>query len=315
MAIWSIEHLLRAEDNLTKVFNDEFSAALSRASFQAYMAERTGLGMSEKLEWLASTLTIDELPNGQMVYADLTSIGHEIKHTDFGKGFKVSRNEFRFDKFEKAKEAAAQLGSLAAYHPQGIAEKLLKEGHSKKCYDGQNFFAAAHPVNGKNNKNGTFSNYNASGVALTDVNFAARVAAVESRVMPNGISRNIQVTHLLVPPALRKTAFEITKAKFLGQATGGTNDNVLSNYGVEPVVVPGLAASAGGSDTTWYLIGSHGGEMGKPLIYSRAIDFGLNSYDGTTQAELNRMNEVEWQIRGFLAGAYGHPYLADKNAA
>lgn len=315
MAIWNVSHVVRSDTNVSKVFNDSFSSALARTSFKAYMVERDGLGTSEKLEWLNETLTIDELPNGQMVYANLDSIGHEIVHRNFGKGFKIDRPTFHFDKFEFAQEAASQLGELAAYHPQIIAEQLLKQGTAKKGYDKKNFFATDHPVNGKNAQNGVFSNYNASGMALTDANFAARVAAMKSRVMANGISRNIQVAYLAVPPALEKTALEITKAKFLGQATGGTNDNVLTSYGIEPIVIPGLAASAGGSDTGWYLFGQHGGMLGRPLVYSRGINFGLTSYDGITQAELNRMNELEWQLRGFIAGAYGHPYLADYNKA
>lgn len=312
-SIHSVQHVLASEDNLTQVFDESFTAALANTSWQAFMGERPGLGIKENLEWLKQTLTIAKLPNGQMVFADLKSIGYQIVHEEFGMGFRVDKRQFQFDDFSKAEQAASQLGKLAAYHPQVMAEDLLKEGESQICYDQQFYFDTDHPVNGENADDGVFSNYNASNMALTPANFDTRIAAMESRVMPNGISRNVKAKYLVVPPALRKEAFEITKAKFLGQSTGGTNDNVLTLYGVEPIVIPGLAASAGGSDTTWYLFGEEPGIMGKPLVYSIGDNFGLNSYDGVTQAELMRLNALEYMLRGFIAAAYGHPYLADKN--
>lgn len=36
--------------------------------------------------------------------------------------------------------------------------------------------------------------------------------------------------------------------------------------------------------------------------------YAMTSYDGLTQAELNRLNALEWQIRGRYAHTYGHPY-------
>ncbi|OJY30905.1 MAG: hypothetical protein BGO98_29550 [Myxococcales bacterium 68-20] len=306
MALWSPEHVLRAEDNLSKVFNDDFQNARENTWHKDVCAERTGLGINEDLQMLQSSLTIEKLPNGTMVYADLKSIGHRLEHEDWGVGFKITRAQFHFDQFGKASEAAAQLGDLAALHPQVMTLQLIKDGATKGSYDKVPFWSADHPVNGVDNSNGVFSNNN-TGSTLSPETFAVRVAAMESRVMINGISRNLRVTHLLHSPELKKTALEVTGAKFLGAASGGTNDNVLSSYGVKPLNVPGLAPKE------WILVAQTSGPMGRPFIYSRAIDFGLNSYDGVTQAELNRLNELEYQLRGLVAAQYSHPYLVDRN--
>lgn len=59
----------------------------------------------------------------------------------------------------------------------------------------------------------------------------------------------------------------------------------------------------------WYLTAVAGETPGQlPLVRSERETYALNSYTGVTQAELNRMDALEWQLRGRFGHMYGHPY-------
>lgn len=311
MALWNVNHVLTTEDRLTKEVNSDYEQVLAQAWYEPVIMERPGEGRADQIEFLLTTAGIDSLDKGSMTYSDLVTASTVITHGDFGKGIRISRNDFEDDMFAFAKDAAASLGTAIALHPQKLALDLIKNGGTKKGYDGSTFFSTTHPINPFNTGAGTYSNLNASGMALTADNFSTVVGQMQSYKMPNGESRNLHAEYILVPPALRKAALEVTSAEFLGQASGGTNQNVLKGYGVKVIVIPDLA----GADTTWYTVATMPGTLGRPLIYSRRRAFEMTSYDGMTQAELGRLNELEWQFRGRAQGSYGHSFLMTKNAA
>lgn len=279
------------------------------------MNERPGVGRIERFEWLLTTAQIEELPKGSMLFDDLATQAHEVEHKKFGKGLRIDEDQFKDDEFGFASDWASQMGAAMALHPQTQCVELLKNGSARNGYDGVSFFNAAHPVNPATANGATYSNV-IGAAALTVDTFVAACARLESFVMPNGESRGLKATHLVVPPALRKVATEITGAKFLAQAGGGTSDNVLLDYNVKPLVIPQIAATTpGGSDTTWYVAGRDRGQLGKPFVYSLRDAFLMSTYEGLTQAQLSRMQELEWHVKGRAVGAYGHPYTIIKNTA
>lgn len=312
MALWNVNHVLTTEDRLTKIFNNSYETVLANAWYDKVCVERPGEGRKDQFEWLLTTAGIDVLDKGSMVYEDLLTKSHEIVHGDFGKGIKISRNQFEDDEFNFTTDMAAQLGTAVALHPQKLTLALILAGGAALSYDGVAMFSASHPV--FNAAGSVYSNVHTSR-ALTADNFSTQCGEMQSIPLPNGESRNLKVTRLLVPPALRKAALEITSAEFLGQASGGTNQNVLTGYGVEVVVIPGLATAAGGNDASWYLTAEEAGQFGRPFIYSRRRAFEMSSFNGMTQSELSRTNELVWDYRGRAAGAYGHPYLISKATA
>lgn len=304
MPLLNVEHVLTTEDRLSKEFDTSYEEAVANAYFEAFVNETPGEGAKERLEWLLATAGIDKLPGGAMTFESLLTAAHEIVHEDWGRGLIISRNQFEDSQFGFATDWTAQMGNRVALHPQDLGVQALKD--NIVGYDGVTYFNNAHPLVPGNAGLGTYSNVRTSS-ALTLDNFVAACAQMEAFRTPGGPNRGLKVKCLVVPPALRKTAIEITGAKFIG----ATDNVVASSYGVEVVIAADLSASSGGSDTTWYVTTEMPGKkMTKPVIYSRRRDFEMTSYDGVTQAQLARMNQLEWHFRGRAGVAMGHPFLA-----
>src|SRR5690606_37378832 len=103
----------------------------------------------ERFEWLLETAQIEETNSKgtELRFDDLVSISYEIENKNFGKGLRLYRNEIEDNRYDKAAQWATHVGGATAYHPQKLIVELLKNGKSRKGYDGQNFFSTTHPVN------------------------------------------------------------------------------------------------------------------------------------------------------------------------
>ena len=115
--------------------------------------------------------------------------------------------------------------------------------------DGVAFASASHI-----NLNGdTVSNLNTSATFSETTLNAAIVDLLEMKSQDGEIDGFMPKT-LLVPPALFKTACEVTKSE-LRSGTANNDVNVFSSqYGIYVATSPYLGAAAGGSDTTWFLL-------------------------------------------------------------
>lgn len=305
MPAFLIQHVLTTEDRVTKEFDSALEEAVKAAYYEAFVGERSGEGRKDRLEWLLATAGIEKLDKGSMAFENLSTVAHELTHEDFGKGLIISRNQFEDDEFGFAGDWSAHQGASVALLPQDLAVAAIKA--NIVGYDALAFFHNAHPKNPLvGASGGTYSNVRTS-AALTLDNFAAAEAQMAAYTFPNGKSRALKAKHLIVPPALRKTALEITGAKQIN----ATENVIATNYGVDVIVAPDLGSAAGGSDTTWYVSTDMPGTtgMGKPLIYSLRRAFEFSSFDGMTQVELARRNELEWHVRGRATLAAGHPFL------
>lgn len=305
MPAFTVQHVLTTEDRLSKEMDNSLEEAARQAYFEDFVGERQGEGRKDRLEWLLTTAGIEKLDKGSMAFENLATQSHEITHEDFGKGLKISRNQFEDDEFGFAADWSAHQGVNVVLLPQVLATNAIKANITG--YDGLSFYNAAHPINPMiGASGGTYSNV-LTGSALTVDNFALACARLESFVAPNGKTRGLKAKYLRVPPALKKIALEITQAKQIN----ATENVIATNYGVKVIIAPELSAASGGSDTTWYvgtdMPGSTG--MGKAWIYSLRRAFEFTSYDGVKQVELSRLNELEWHVRGRAALAAGHPFL------
>ena len=305
MPAFLTQHVLTTEDRLAKEFDTSYEEAAKNAYFESFVGTRQGEGRRDRLEWLLNTAGIDKLDKGTMVFESLATAAHEIEHADFGKGLQISRNQFEDDEFSFASDWSAQQGANVMLLPQFLGTTAIKA--NPVGYDGVTFYNAAHPINPiVGAAGGTYSNVRTT-AALTIDNFAAACAQMEAFVNPNKVSRGLKAKYLRVPPALRKTALEITGAKVIS----ATENVIATNYGVEVIVSPELSTASGGLDTTWYVGTDMKGStaMVKPWIYSLRRDFEFSSYDGIQQVELARMNLLEWHVRGRAALVAGHPFL------
>lgn len=316
---WSPTHVLSFEDRLSSLVNNDYLIAAQRSWWEKIVTVRQTDGRTEELEFMLTTAGIHPLDDGQMIYDELVSSSFRITNRDKGAALKVTKNQFRDDRLEKAAQWANTIGTAIAIQPQYDAEDMLGAGETRLGYDGVPFFATNHPVNPFDASLLTYSNLLTAN-PLVDVdgkpiiaNYAKALAKLRSYKMPNGRSRNLQAAYLIVGPDLEYAAQLLTQARLIDAtdnafgASFGALENGVRRPVVEVIVINTMAAGE------WILVATDIGMSVLPLIYSLRDPYEMNSYDGVTQVMLNISNTLEWQVRGRNDMIYGHPYSAVKS--
>ncbi len=297
----------------------------------------------ERLMWLLETAKI-ERPlgsdgGGNMIFEDMVSQSQEFEVQNAVAGLELKKEQLEDlyngtpggEAFERAGHWARQIGSYGAYWPQKEVAKAILA--NPLTYDGLAFFHAAHPYNPFNTGAGTYANEftgAASGaypgalpidasvsVDTAVLNIGKALAYLAQIKMPNGEDpRFVKATRMFVPPALKVRATQATNAKFIAQAAGsaagsGDVEKVISDFNLQPVVVPELGAGfPGGSDTTWYLGAEDllDGELGA-WQYVEREPFSVIYHGPMTSADLARIRRFQWTCEGRNIVAPGHPFL------
>lgn len=179
-------------------------------------------------------------------------------------------------------------------------------------------------------------------VALQNLgNLIAYIAGIK---MPNGQDpRFLTPAFMLIPPKLAPRVRQLQNASFIAQAAatgGGSGDvkAVISGWGLgQPIVAQEFAAttsytfnmpfqvastgntnflseSVSGSDTSYYMFTEENNtsQLGGLLNVMRKpfkVTYYTGDAGGTGQmADLDRMDEFEYHVKGRMSVQYGHPY-------
>lgn len=317
MALWNTDHVLTTEDRLAKLQSDAYRAVLSEAYWDKLISVRPGEGKKQEFEFLLTTAQIYKMNDeDDLRFDDLVTQTTSVVHEDFGVGLRISRNQWEDDAFGFAGDWATQMGSAMALDPQYALIDLIQNGETKKGYDGVAFYHKSHPIHPLKSSVGTYANLvddmndiddsfsNATAPVLSAAHLVAGVAYVKTIKMPNGKNRHLRPKILRVPPQLEKTAIELTSAAFIG-----ATENVIRQYQLEVLVMNELS----GAPKSWYLDCVEGETPNLlPFVRFERRPFEMASYTGLTQAELSRMNKLEWHVRGRFGHMYGHPYQSIK---
>ncbi len=170
--------------------------------------------------------------------------------------------------------------------------------------------------------------------ALDNLNTGlARISAVK---MPNGVDpRFLVAKYMIGPPALRSRMQELTKAKFIAQASfgagGGSGDvsSVIVDQGfAEPIIMAELAASqsyplgengqgstVSGDDESFYVVCEEAAasEIGAMVWINREpVSIQTFTGEGGQNVELARAREIEMLAQGRGVAGYGLPYMIFK---
>lgn len=135
--------------------------------------------------------------------------------------------------------------------------------------DGVSLYSTAHPsrVAGVSNR----SNQVASNPTLSETDLFTATKMIEEQLNGRGLPMNYEGNYLLVvPPALRKLAKEIT-GSVQRSGTGNNDLNYFSGGFMDFLVVNYLGAANGGSDTAWYVFAKDVPEGFKGLKYVSLI--------------------------------------------
>jgi phage major head subunit gpT-like protein len=107
--------------------------------------------------WLGETINIKKWLSERVVQS-FEAHDYSIKNETFEGTVGINREEIEDDTFGVFKPAMQELGRAAGSHPDKLVFSLLANGFTKKCYDGQPFFAPEHPVKNAENETVPVSN-------------------------------------------------------------------------------------------------------------------------------------------------------------
>jgi len=192
---------------------------------------------------------------GERQGQNLAAQTYAIENEKFEMTVAVAREDIEDDQVGLYSPLFRQLGIKAAEHDDQLVFTLLREGFTRKAYDGKPFFATNHTIGKK-----TVSNR--GNVPLTRENFrAARAqmrAITDERGSPLGFFYRKPI-YLVVGPALEATALEIVGVQTL--SGGGANPDYQA---AEILLSPWLVDEA---EPYWFLI--DGAQALKPFVLQR----------------------------------------------
>ncbi len=198
---------------------------------------------------------------GERVVRNMKEYSYTLQNLKFELTYAVSRSDIEDDSLGLYTMTFAGLGTQAKKHPDLLLKTTIQAGANTACYDGVSFFNTAHPIDSLDLAKGTFSNYSASGMALTAANYETVRATMMAYKGTSGLELGIQPNILLVPPALEIAAKRIVKSSMVPSAAGtAPEDNQL--FGTADIIV---APELSNQPTRWYLLCTTTGIM--PFIY------------------------------------------------
>lgn len=102
-------------------------------------------GRDETYGWLGQFPQLREWLTGDREVKDLAAHSFALANRKFESTIGVKREDIADDRLGVFKPMFAEMGHLAALHPEELIFGLLKSGFSELCFDGQNYFDADHP--------------------------------------------------------------------------------------------------------------------------------------------------------------------------
>lgn len=244
--------------------------------------------------------------SGERVAQNAKAYAYSITNEKYELTLRVPVEDFEDDQLGIHAATIDDMGEQAAIWPDDLVFAAILA--NEEGYDGKAFFANDHAL-----KSGrTIDNLFAS-TTLSHDNYASVRASMMEYAAEDGESLRVNPTLLMVPPALEKTALEIvgsrSVAKVFGSNTAATAvDNVFAGT-AQVLVAPQLAASAGGSDSAWYLLDVS--RAVKPFIFQERV---APMFQQTTRDSEHAIKEDEvlYAVRARGAAGYGPFWLAAK---
>lgn len=257
---------------------------------------------------------------GERQVNNLAARGYVIANKDFEGTVGIKRPDVEDDQFGLFNMSLDLLGQQAKLWPERQVVSALQSGHLTtlpyQAFDGQPFFSTAHPINPDNSAAGTYSNYSASGLALTSVNYQTARQTMMAYQGEDGNPLGIVPDTLMVPPQLEAAARQILNADFTAPAAAfGQNaasqmqSNVLKGS-AKLIVNPYLSNQA----AVWYLFSTQFPIRSLIWQLRKAPQFLARTNPGTDEAVWMR-NEFQYGVDARGNVGFSLPFLAYKASA
>lgn len=179
-------------------FNAAFKAGLGQAASQylqiaTVVPSTTG---SEEYGWLGQLPGLREWLGDRVVHA-IGNHGYTIKNKPFELTVGVPRTVIEDDQYGVYTPLMTEMGRAAEAHPDELVFRLLKDGRTALCYDGQPFFSTSHKVLNEKGKEVNVSNLSDDGGAgatwyLLETRRALKPLIFQDRKKPNFVAKTAE---------------------------------------------------------------------------------------------------------------------------
>ena len=168
-------------------------------------------------------------------------------HLKYTKGFKVSEELVEDDRYNVIRKKPAALARSARRTAEFLGAQVFNNAFSSGTGgDAKYLCSREHP---RADGGTAQANASGSGITLTEVNLNTGLLAMRGQLDDKGMKIGVKSSILLVPPALHKTAVEITRSS----KRSGTADNDMNFYSGMFKIVDWDWLS---SSTAWFLLDS-----------------------------------------------------------
>jgi len=232
---------------------------------------------------------------------------YQLDNQSFELTIEVDRDDMEDDSIGVYSGLVDEMGMSARMWPDDLVFSTILEGENVNAYDDVPFFSNSHALGSS-----TIDNLFAT-TALTASNFASVRASMMEYAGEDGESLMVRPDVLLVPPALEVTARKIVQAStIVDSGTTGAVDNVLRGL-CEVIVAPQLSASAGGSDSTWYLLDTT--RPIRPFVFQQRQAPEMVMLTNPNDEHVMMRNKFIYGVKARGAGGFGPFWLAAKCSA
>lgn len=242
---------------------------------------------------------------GERKIVNAKSYRYNLDNEKYELTLEVDRDDIEDDNIGVYSMVIDDMGQQSRLWPDDLVFAAILAGGTETAYDGTAFFSNSHNLGGH-----TIDNLFAS-TALTADNFAAARAAMMEYTGEDGESLRVRPDVLLVPPALEVKARKIVQASTIVESSAAV-DNVLRGL-CEVVVAPQLATSAGGLDTTWYLLDTS--RPIRPFIFQQRMAPEMVALTSPSDEHVILRDKYLYGVKARGAAGYGPFWLAAKCTA
>jgi len=252
----SLQALLDVDQPLRKVFELEYKDPEIEIG-KIFNVENMD-GAEEKDLTSYGVGELEDVGEAGAVPYDDPGLGYETTYAYriFKKGVQITKQMAQDNKYRQMKNRMKWLAQRASYDPVNYAYGLFRNHTTANPsgygnYNNGTLALASASQTYENGDSGNQSNYSTN--TLNYDNYEAAEVAVANWKSGHGTLLEFTGTPtLLVPPALKREAIEITKSEL----DPDTAENAVNVYKGDATVVvcPYINAAAGGSDTAWFII-------------------------------------------------------------
>jgi phage major head subunit gpT-like protein len=301
-----------AANRIFQEFSTEYIRAFDTAPrvWPEYGMEIPSSSRSTLHAWLSDQSAVREW-KGSRILNEMGALTWEVVNKTFELSWKFSEYQIRDDLSgltALAISKARGYGAKWARHEDILMAETIQAGVSSPCYDGQNFFSTAHPVDPLGLVGGTFSNY-FTNKPLNAQNLITVLQQLRSYKLPDGspwVGPGSDL-FIMVDASNYETVLQLLNLDWLTTAAAGAvlgagpSQNILKGV-AKPVLNQYLNSEQG----VWY-IGAKVDGMA-PGMFQRRQSVEADELGPGTQLYFDRKEYSIGQDARYAA-SYTHPQL------